>query len=89
VQVLGLHWPVRDDVRGIGRPVLDDGAELGSAARLKAVLDIGRLPAPDRLAASPVLPLKCYVSHANERYRFRPTGFNSPTLAGGIDLATP
>ena len=39
----GLHTGVRSDVAGIGRPYLDRGGEFGSAARLKAFIDVAAL----------------------------------------------
>ncbi len=42
-EVLGTHWPVRNDVSGIGIERFDLGSEFGSSARLKAVIDVHSL----------------------------------------------
>ena len=41
--VLGLHHLIRNDVQGIGMPILDAGRDYGSSRRLKAYIDVGAL----------------------------------------------
>ncbi|MFO0751363.1 MAG: hypothetical protein U1F43_37695, partial [Myxococcota bacterium] len=67
------------------RALDDDGYIVGEH---KVGPAIERFCAP-KIPGGPIVPLHCYTTHEVEPYAFRPTGFTSMPLRGGLDLSGP
>lgn len=88
-ETFGLHTLVRNDVSGIGKPIVDRGNAFGSPARLKGYIDIGllRTGVADGDVQASVAIIAHEVAHqwsASIRFRDPQTGLISGDLLGHL-----